>query len=223
MVASPRRTNWLDEQSSASSLTSTRTLTIGSGGAGPREVPHITFDAIVGRNSQFHDLSQDEQDELGGVEYRALGALLWVIAADPRPQLLPVPDGWVEFIHPVEGRPYFYNSELRVVTETYIRHSNQLAFIEEWYSVSRELRNRVLPSASNLGVFLDRDGRFAGSQPGVINPIYASCLLDHMTSEGSTSPFTKTECKSYLFSINQAAESGHMLYLNWSIAGSWGY
>ncbi|KAG8732556.1 low affinity potassium transporter [Ceratobasidium sp. 423] len=62
-------------------MTLTRTLTMGSGGAEPREVPYITFDAIVGRNSQFHDLSQEEQDELGGVEYRALGALLWIIAA----------------------------------------------------------------------------------------------------------------------------------------------
>ncbi|KAJ1305946.1 hypothetical protein OPQ81_010663 [Rhizoctonia solani] len=61
-------------------LTLTRTLTMGSGTAEPRQVPYITFDAIVGRNSQFHDLSQEEQEELGGVEYRALGALLWIIA-----------------------------------------------------------------------------------------------------------------------------------------------
>ncbi|CAE7230532.1 unnamed protein product [Rhizoctonia solani] len=61
-------------------MTMTRTLTMGSGTAEPRQVPYITFDAIVGRNSQFHDLSPDEQEELGGVEYRALGALLWIIA-----------------------------------------------------------------------------------------------------------------------------------------------
>lgn len=62
-------------------MTLTRTLTIGSGGGEPRPVPYITFDAIVGRNSQFQDLSPEEQEELGGVEYRALGALLWIIAA----------------------------------------------------------------------------------------------------------------------------------------------
>ncbi|KAF8608135.1 TrkH-domain-containing protein [Ceratobasidium sp. AG-I] len=60
-------------------LTLPRTLTGGSGGE-PREVPYISFNALVGRNSQFHDLSQEEQEELGGVEYRALGALLWIIA-----------------------------------------------------------------------------------------------------------------------------------------------
>ncbi|CAE6440796.1 unnamed protein product [Rhizoctonia solani] len=196
------------------------------------------------------------------------------VDGDSRSQLLPVPEGWVEFIHP-EGRPYYYNSELRVVTETYLRHPNQLAFIEEWYSVFRQLRNRVLPSASNLDVFLDCDGRntcryymidhankticwlrqrqtsdigiadvrsvlglrallfeeywthleyvpknenHLGAVRSELQGTLASCLVDHMTSEGSTSPFTKTECKSYLFSLNQAAESGHMLYLNWSIA-----
>ncbi|KAH7334631.1 cation transport protein-domain-containing protein [Rhizoctonia solani] len=61
-------------------MTLTRTLTMASGAGEPRQVPYITFDAIVGRNSQFHDLSQEEQEELGGVEYRALGALLWIIA-----------------------------------------------------------------------------------------------------------------------------------------------
>ncbi|KAG9124577.1 low affinity potassium transporter [Ceratobasidium sp. 392] len=62
------------------SLTLPRTLTGGSGGGETKHVPYISFNAIVGRNSQFHDLSQEEQEELGGVEYRALTALLWIIA-----------------------------------------------------------------------------------------------------------------------------------------------
>ncbi|KDN34022.1 hypothetical protein RSAG8_12883, partial [Rhizoctonia solani AG-8 WAC10335] len=196
------------------------------------------------------------------------------VDVDSGPQLIAVPDGWVEYIHPVEGRPYFYNSELRVVTETYIRHPNQLTYIIEWYTVFRELRNRVLPSAADLDVFLDCDGRntcryyiidhanrtlcwlrqrqtsdigiadvrsvlglrallfeeywthleyvpknenHLGAVRSELQGALASCLLDHMTSEGSTSPFTKTECESYLLSLNQAADSGHMLYLNWSI------
>ncbi|QRV98028.1 potassium/sodium transporter [Ceratobasidium sp. AG-Ba] len=57
-----------------------RTLTGASVAAESRPVPYISFNAIVGRNSQFHDLSQEEQEELGGVEYRALTALLWIIA-----------------------------------------------------------------------------------------------------------------------------------------------
>ncbi|CED82456.1 -domain-containing protein [Phaffia rhodozyma] len=49
------------------------------GGGVVKSVPYITFDAVVGRNSQFKDLSSDQLEELGGVEYRALKVLLWII------------------------------------------------------------------------------------------------------------------------------------------------
>ncbi|KAH0588815.1 hypothetical protein H2248_004615 [Termitomyces sp. 'cryptogamus'] len=48
---------------------------------GGKAVPYISFNALVGRNSAFHHLTHEEMDELGGVEYRALNALLWIIAA----------------------------------------------------------------------------------------------------------------------------------------------
>ncbi|KAF7297996.1 Potassium transport protein [Mycena chlorophos] len=41
--------------------------------------PYISFDAIIGRNSAFRQLTREQQDELGGVEYRALKALLWIV------------------------------------------------------------------------------------------------------------------------------------------------
>ena len=34
---------------------------------------------VVGRNSHFHDLTKEEHDELGGVEYRALRVLFWIV------------------------------------------------------------------------------------------------------------------------------------------------
>ncbi|KAF8648539.1 hypothetical protein AX16_006243 [Volvariella volvacea WC 439] len=43
-------------------------------------VPYISFDAVVGRNSSFHHLTSEQLEELGGVEYRALNALLWIVA-----------------------------------------------------------------------------------------------------------------------------------------------
>lgn len=46
-----------------------------------KEVPYISFQAIVGRNSRFHDLTEEQMDELGGVEYRALRALLIIVIA----------------------------------------------------------------------------------------------------------------------------------------------
>lgn len=44
-----------------------------------KSVPYISFDAIIGRNSQFYDLREEELEELGGVEYRALSILLWLV------------------------------------------------------------------------------------------------------------------------------------------------
>ncbi|KZT64165.1 TrkH-domain-containing protein [Daedalea quercina L-15889] len=44
-----------------------------------RRVPYISFSASVGRNSTFHDLTDGNIEELGGVEYRALTALLWIV------------------------------------------------------------------------------------------------------------------------------------------------
>lgn len=65
-------------------VTIPRTQTIASQHAGAispgaRPVPYITFEAIVGRNSDFRELSREQLDELGGVEYRSLTALLWIV------------------------------------------------------------------------------------------------------------------------------------------------
>ncbi|GBE80755.1 Low-affinity potassium transport protein [Sparassis crispa] len=48
--------------------------------AGVNAVPYITFEAVVGRNSAFKNLTREQMDELGGVEYRGLTALLWLVA-----------------------------------------------------------------------------------------------------------------------------------------------
>ncbi|BGP28598.1 hypothetical protein JCM10296v2_000334 [Rhodotorula toruloides] len=46
-----------------------------------KPVSYITFDAVVGRNSKFHGLTTAQQEELGGVEYRALTVLLRIVFA----------------------------------------------------------------------------------------------------------------------------------------------
>jgi len=78
---------------------------------------------------------------------------------DARPQIIPVPVGWEQYIHPVEGRPYFYQPALRIVTEVYIRHPGQLGHIMEWYNIFVALRNHVMPGASAFDVYLDCNGR----------------------------------------------------------------
>ena len=47
---------------------------------GSKYAPYLSFDARVGPNSTFQFLSSDQLDEIGGVEYRALNALLCIVA-----------------------------------------------------------------------------------------------------------------------------------------------
>ncbi|RXK41787.1 hypothetical protein M231_01022 [Tremella mesenterica] len=51
------------------------------GDGGAKEVPYISFSATVGRNSHFTGLTQEQLDELGGVEYRALRVLFWIVVS----------------------------------------------------------------------------------------------------------------------------------------------
>ena len=42
-------------------------------------VPYLSFPTIVGRNSVFHGLTEDQLEELGGIEFRALNMLMWAV------------------------------------------------------------------------------------------------------------------------------------------------
>lgn len=44
-------------------------------------LPYLSWDATVGRNSNFVDLTEEQRDELGGIEYRALKTLAVVLMA----------------------------------------------------------------------------------------------------------------------------------------------
>lgn len=44
-----------------------------------KPVSYISFDALVGRNSRFHALTKAQQEELGGIEYRALTLLIKIV------------------------------------------------------------------------------------------------------------------------------------------------
>ncbi|KAF9268582.1 TrkH-domain-containing protein [Marasmius fiardii PR-910] len=66
-------------------VTIPRTMTITSNrhsviAPGARPVPYVSFPAFVGRNSAFPMLTEEQLEELGGVEYRALNALLWIVS-----------------------------------------------------------------------------------------------------------------------------------------------
>ena len=75
-ISMPVRTVTIGSQAAIA----TGTVRTGLGIDAPvKSVPYISFDAVVGRNSNFHDLTREELEELGGVEYRALELLLWLV------------------------------------------------------------------------------------------------------------------------------------------------
>lgn len=49
--------------------------------SGRQFAPYLTFDAMVTGNSHFRNLTAAQRNELGGVEYRALNMLAWLIPA----------------------------------------------------------------------------------------------------------------------------------------------
>ena len=70
-------------------LTSQR-VESGQQAAGSRPVPYISFNALVGRNSTFHDLTREQIEELCGIEFKALNCLVWIVPCvrfhqSPRP------------------------------------------------------------------------------------------------------------------------------------------
>lgn len=56
---------------------------------GSQPVNYISFNALVGRNSTFHDLTDEQIEELCGIEFKALNCLVWII---PCVCFRPLPD-----------------------------------------------------------------------------------------------------------------------------------
>lgn len=75
-----RRHMTIPHTSTVATSRSERSHTINDNG-GYQEAPYLSFNAVVTGNSHFHGLSHAQQEELGGVEYRALNFLSWFIPA----------------------------------------------------------------------------------------------------------------------------------------------
>lgn len=50
--------------------------------ASPKLAPYLSYTPSVGRNSQFHDLTEEQRNELGGIEYRSLKTLSWILVGE---------------------------------------------------------------------------------------------------------------------------------------------
>ncbi|KAH7340602.1 hypothetical protein B0J17DRAFT_326372 [Rhizoctonia solani] len=193
----------------------------------------------------------------------------------------PVPSGWIEYTHVIEGIPFFYHPQTRVITDAYIRLPAILSRIEAYYAqiswVLESLDSTEL-MFSKMDIYIDptcdpQTGQKVGMYylvdhrrhsiaflrevntgaiglPDVRSTIHlervlkgeywthceymprpnvdhstsarilqgqlASLMIDNISSEGSTSPFTPEECKNYLKAVNQSTNEPQ--FLNWSVA-----
>lgn len=48
----------------------------------PKLAPYLSYTPSVGRNSQFYDLTEEQRNELGGIEYRSLKTLSWILVGE---------------------------------------------------------------------------------------------------------------------------------------------
>jgi hypothetical protein len=63
-------------------LGQTRTVSSRQSASNPRsaaDLPYLSREATVGRNSNFHRLTAQDRERLGGIEYRALKLLLKIV------------------------------------------------------------------------------------------------------------------------------------------------
>ena len=74
-----------------------------------RPVPYLSFDATVGKNSSFQNLSQEQKEEIGGLELRALNLLAII-----------VPSYWfgLQILALVILAPYMARQEFRAALTT---------------------------------------------------------------------------------------------------------
>ena len=125
---------------------------------GSRPVVYITFDALVGRNSTFHDLTREQIEELCGVEFKALNCLVWIV---PCVRLHPLPCSPLTLttscalvLLDPPGHLIRYHCTIYVSSEVETRlHPSQPAF-QSFTSVVRALQELEEPQLNPFQVFV---------------------------------------------------------------------
>jgi potassium uptake Trk family protein len=74
-----KRRSSIDIRSRAQSFQSFITRTFSQARDDEDPLPYLSYVVDIGRNSAFGDLTEEQREELGGIEYRALKTLAWVL------------------------------------------------------------------------------------------------------------------------------------------------
>lgn len=78
---------------------------------GDKDTPYLSWQPTVGRNSAFIDLTEEQREELGGIEYRALKALALVLVCKiPRLDTRRLPDAKSSLSSILCILPHFWHS-----------------------------------------------------------------------------------------------------------------
>ncbi|KAI0072036.1 TrkH-domain-containing protein [Panus rudis PR-1116 ss-1] len=106
------------------------------------QVPYFSFQAVVGRNSRFYGLKEEDFVELGGVEYRTLNNLLW---------LVPLYSLSVVVFSIIAVAPYMYLPQWKANFNPpqQHRHISRL-----WFAFSRYSIFQILGAWANTGMSL---------------------------------------------------------------------
>jgi hypothetical protein len=131
----------------------------GQQATGSRPVPYISFNASVGRNSTFHDLTREQIEELCGIEFKALNCLVWIVPCVRFRQLPRLPlmliITYLAVLLDSPGYRIFYHCAIYVSSkvETGL-HSSQSAFraLASVVCALREFKNTMVNSP--LQVFI---------------------------------------------------------------------
>ena len=81
-------------------------------------VPYLTFPTVVGKNSAFQNLTQEQLEELGGIEFRALNMLMWAVPLVRRvcpPRDISDP-GPISVLFLLVGDPFYCPGPVHVTT-----------------------------------------------------------------------------------------------------------
>jgi Trk-type K+ transport system membrane component len=74
-----RHVSSIEIRSRAQSISSFVSRTFSQARDDSDPLPYLSYAATIGRNSAFVDLTEEQREELGGIEYRSLKTLAWVL------------------------------------------------------------------------------------------------------------------------------------------------
>ncbi|KAF8750352.1 hypothetical protein RHS01_09492 [Rhizoctonia solani] len=148
-----------------------------------------------------------------------------------------LPDGWQRFCNPAEGRPYYRNPLLRILTESNITEGHVLNRVMQWNQIIAPLASRFTKRDYDVVLNVSGDEGMGSCNYYLVDyaakeiswlrdlptttlgmpDIRSSNHLNTLSSTGSVSPFQQEECELYSRALLQALNNGGHIEINWCL------